>query len=156
MNHVNATNMLSDADRDLMNRFIDAIQNLNEIRTTVSSQSLASQNAAITADESLTPQVVDAVQPSDLFDLLMPGNKEQRIEETIQNPDKYGFRTIPSNPYGAMVAGPNGKLRTPPLADRLTSLVRYLFVDQCGVKPTQTYLEESGRALRSTTRDTYK
>ncbi|KAG1438778.1 hypothetical protein G6F56_012526 [Rhizopus delemar] len=55
-----------------------------------------------------------------------------------------------------MVAGPNGKLRTPPLADRLTSLVRYLFVDQCGVEPTQTYLEESGRALRSTARDTYK
>ena len=78
MNHVNATNMLSDADRDLMNRFIDAIQNLNEIRTTVSSQSLASQNAAITADESLTPQVVDAVQPFDLFDLLMPGKTKKK------------------------------------------------------------------------------
>ena len=78
MNHVNATNMLSDADRDLMNRFIDAIQNLNEIRTTMSSQSLASQNAAITADEPLTPQVVDAVQPFDLFDLLMPGKKKKK------------------------------------------------------------------------------
>lgn len=76
MNQVNATNMLSDADRDLMNRFIDAIQNLNEIRTTVSSQSLASQNAAITAAEPLAPQVVDAVQPFDLFDLLMPGKKK--------------------------------------------------------------------------------